>query len=173
MAKKATKKTTKKATTKSTPAKKSGVIAASSTNPVIEDTSSSKRSLKKPQTLREKAEKASAPRKPRRVNRAGSTAAKPFKLIGRLIVKLLRPLRFLLWPFKRRPVRFVGRLLYKILLIGYFRGAWSEVRQVVWPNRKETAKLTVAVFTFALIFTLIITVVDYGLDKVFKALFLK
>lgn len=167
MAKKATKNPSKK-----TNVKKSGIIAETSTDVILEDASKPKRSLKKAQTVREKAEKASAPRKPRRVTRASSAASKPFKLLGKLLAKILRPFRFLLWPFKLRPVRFIGRILYKILLIDYFRGSWQELRQVSWPTRRETIKLTLAVFTFALIFTLIVSVVDYGLDKVFKALFL-
>lgn len=158
---------------KKAPAKKSGVIASTSTNPVLEDSSKPKRSLKKAQTLRQKAERAGEPRKPRHIKRAGSTAAKPFILLGRVLGKVLRPLRFLLSPFKIRPIRFVGRVFYKILLIGYFRNSWNELRQVKWPTARETTKLTIAVFTFAIIFTLLISVVDFGLDKVFKLLILE
>lgn len=55
----------------------------------------------------------------------------------------------------------------------YFIESWAEVKKVTWPNRKETWQLTFAVFMFAGIFGLLITVVDYGLDKVFKAVLLK
>ena len=167
------KRPSKKPNSKKSPVKKSGMITDSSTNPVIEDTTRPKRQLKKVQTVRERAERATTHQKPRRLKRAGSVLAKPFLLIGRLLATILSPFKFLLAPFKIRPVRFIGRILYKVLLIGYFRASWNELRQVRWPNARETTKLTLAVFTFAIIFTLLISVVDYGLDKVFKALILE
>lgn len=132
-----------------------------------------KRQLKKPETVRERAEKARVEHKPRRIKRASRTMAKPFKALGRLIAKIARPFRFLLWPFKTRPVRFIGRILKKILLLNYFRESWRELKLVEWPNRKQTVKLTLAVFMFAIFFSVLIGVVDYGLDKVFKQLILK
>jgi preprotein translocase SecE subunit len=79
----------------------------------------------------------------------------------------------LLAPFKTRPARFVGRVLAKILFLNYIRNSWRELRQVSWPKRRETIKLTAAVFVFATAFALLIAVVDYGLDKVFKLLLLE
>jgi preprotein translocase SecE subunit len=66
----------------------------------------------------------------------------------------------------------VGRFLNKrrSIIPKYFKEAWLEMRQVQWPNRKETIRLSTAVLLFALIFGIIITVVDYGLDKLFKQL---
>ena len=55
----------------------------------------------------------------------------------------------------------------------FFREAWQELKLVSWPDRKETAKLTLAVLVFAIIFGATIALVDYGLDKVFKELLLK
>ena len=55
---------------------------------------------------------------------------------------------------------------------GYFRSSWKEVKEVTWPDRKTTAKLTVAVLAFATVFGVAIAIVDYGLDKIFKALLL-
>jgi preprotein translocase SecE subunit len=135
--------------------------------------SKKKRQLKKPETVRQRAEKAGVERKPRRIKQAGTTAAKPVKAVGRGIAKLLRPFRFLLRPFRTRPARFIGRILKKILLLNYFRESWREVKLVEWPNRKQTAKLTFAVFMFAIFFSVLIGVVDYGLDKLFKQLILK
>lgn len=50
---------------------------------------------------------------------------------------------------------------------GYFKGAWVELRQVRWPDRKATWSLTVAVIIFSLFFALVIL----GLDWVFSYLF--
>ena len=57
-----------------------------------------------------------------------------------------------------KPFRAVG---------GYFKGAWVELRQVRWPDRKATWGLTVAVILFSLFFALVIL----GLDAVFSYLF--
>ena len=67
-----------------------------------------------------------------------------------------------------------GRFLNKRrhLVPSYFREAARELKQVTWPTRKETWKLTFAVFLFAIIFGLVIAVVDYGLDKVFRKVLL-
>lgn len=50
---------------------------------------------------------------------------------------------------------------------GYFKGAWVELRQVRWPDRKATWGLTLAVILFSLFFALVIL----GLDWVFSYLF--
>ena len=133
-----------------------------------------KRVLKKaPQTVRERSEQAAnATPKKQRIRNTARKASKPFVSLGRLIAKLLRPFRFVLRPFKTRPVRFIGRILAKILFLKYFRDSWRELRQVTWPNRKETWQLTFAVFVFALLFGLMIAVVDYGLDKLFEKILL-
>lgn len=49
----------------------------------------------------------------------------------------------------------------------YFKGAWVELRQVRWPDRKATWGLTLAVILFSLFFALVIL----GLDAVFSYLF--
>ena len=50
---------------------------------------------------------------------------------------------------------------------GYFKGAWVELRQVRWPDRKSTWGLTLAVILFSAFFALVIL----GLDAVFSYLF--
>lgn len=50
---------------------------------------------------------------------------------------------------------------------GYFKGAWFELRQVRWPNRKATWSLTLAVILFSLFFVALILL----LDTIFKYLF--
>ena len=133
-----------------------------------------KRVLKKASpTVRERSEQAAnAPVKKQRVRSTARKASKPFVALGRLIAKIARPFRFVLRPFKTRPVRFIGRLLAKILFLKYFRDSWQELRQVTWPGRKETWQLTFAVFVFALLFGLMIAVIDYGLDKLFEKILL-
>lgn len=68
----------------------------------------------------------------------------------------------------------VGRFLNKRrhFMPRYFSDAWGELKQVTWPTRKETWKLTLAVFMFAIIFGLLVALVDFGLDKLFKKVIL-
>ncbi len=55
----------------------------------------------------------------------------------------------------------------------YFVNAWREVRLVTWPSRKETWRLTLAVFVFATIFGLMVAGVDKVLDEAFKRFILR
>ena len=50
---------------------------------------------------------------------------------------------------------------------GYFKGAWQELRQVRWTNRRATWGLTLAVILFSVFFAAIIL----GLDTLFQYLF--
>ncbi len=124
-------------------------------------------------TVRQRSEQDASKAPKRTLRKTAKSASRPFKAVGRFIAKIARPFRFLLRPFKTRPVRFVGRILHKVLFISYFKGAWKEVRQVSWPGRRETWQLTFAVFVFAFVFGAMITIVDYGLDKIFKKLILE
>lgn len=132
--------------------------------------SSKPRKLKKqPESFREQsAKQREKAAQPRRLRKTATSAAKPVKAARSGIGKLFKPLGFILTPFKTKPMRAIGRFLSKILLLNYFRASWQELRQVTWPNRKETTKLTSAVIIFALVFGVFITVVDYGLDKLFR-----
>ncbi|HLB66423.1 MAG TPA: preprotein translocase subunit SecE [Candidatus Saccharimonadales bacterium] len=69
----------------------------------------------------------------------------------------------LLGPFK----------ILKFLVPSYFKNSFKELKQVTWPGRRETIKLTFAVFMFAIGFGALITVTDYGLDQLFKKVLLK
>ncbi|CAN5423448.1 hypothetical protein BH10PAT4_BH10PAT4_0710 [soil metagenome] len=68
-------------------------------------------------------------------------------------VKIVKPTPKFLKPF--------------VMFGGYFKGAWFELRQVRWPNRKATWSLTGAVLLFTGFFVLIILL----LDVLFKYLF--
>lgn len=57
-----------------------------------------------------------------------------------------------------KPIRSIGQ---------YFKGAWYELRQVRWPNRRATWGLTGAVLVFSAFFVVMILL----LDVLFKFLF--
>lgn len=77
------------------------------------------------------------------------------KVIGRPIKKVLR---IIFWPF--RPL---GR---------YVAGAWVELRQVKWPSRKSSLKLTGAVIVFTLVMTLFIVSLDFVFEQIVKRILL-
>lgn len=68
-----------------------------------------------------------------------------------------------------RPIRKVLRFIVP----NYFINAWREVRQVSWPARRETWRLTFAVFIFAVIFGALVYGVDKILGELFKRLVLR
>lgn len=52
--------------------------------------------------------------------------------------------------------------------IGYFRGAWHELKQVRWPTRSATWSLTAAVLIFTAIFVVLILLLDGGFNWIFN-----
>lgn len=50
----------------------------------------------------------------------------------------------------------------------YFVGSWRELRQVRWPNRKQTWAMTFAVLLFSLALGILIFLLDAGFTLLFK-----
>jgi len=112
------------------------------------------------QRVEETTAKAELPVKPSRIKPIAAKAASPLK-------RLPRP---------KLPANRFGRILGRILSAitpRYFINAWREVRLVTWPNRRETWRLTLAVFIFATIFGAAVAGVDKVLDIIFKNTILK
>jgi preprotein translocase SecE subunit len=62
---------------------------------------------------------------------------------------------------KFTPKREVPRALKPLASFGeYFKGAWFELRQVRWPNRRATWSLTGAVLLFTGFFVALILLLD-------------
>lgn len=137
---------------------------------MAEKTSKSK--IKKTQTVRERTQTAEKAPKEGRSKRTLKVAARPIAKAGGGVKKAAKPFSFFLKPFKTKPVRFIGRILAKVFFINYFRSSWQELRQVTWPTRRETIKLTIAVFLFATVFGLAVALIDFVLDKIFKQILL-
>lgn len=55
---------------------------------------------------------------------------------------------------------------------GYLAGAWNELRQVRWPDRKATWSLTLAVILFSVFFAGIILSLDYLYNELFRKVLL-
>lgn len=54
---------------------------------------------------------------------------------------------------------------------GYFAGAWEELKQVRWPNRRTTWALSLAVIIFSAFFVALIVVLDYFFQWLFEIMF--
>ncbi len=125
--------------------------------------------IRKVETVRERNEKVAV--------KAGQDATKtkkhPIMHVASVVVKPLKPLRVLAKPFNVRPVKFVFKWVGLILLPRYFRNSYKELKQVTWPTRRETWKLTFAVLIFATVFGFLVTLTDYGLDKVIRRIVLR
>ena len=126
--------------------------------------------VRKIETVRDRNEKVSA----KAAAQANKVKNRPVRKVARAIGKpLKKPASAVARPFKVRPVRFVFRWLGRILVPLYFRNSYKELRQVSWPGRRETWKLTFAVLIFATVFGLMIFVVDLGMDKIIKRIVLR
>lgn len=125
------------------------------------------RIVKNPETFRERAIKASEQsQQPDRRSRLRSVAGKPAQPMAKAArrVSQNKAARIIAKPFQ---------LLGRILFPKYFRNSYRELRQVAWPNRTESRQLTFAVLAFAFVFGVIVAIVDYGLDKLFRGVLLK
>ena len=125
------------------------------------------RKVKNPETFRERAIKASEqslqPDRRSRLRNVASRPAQPVASAARRVGQNKR-LRQISKPF---------RLLGRIIFPKYFRNSYRELRQVKWPDRSESRQLTFAVLAFAVVFGILIAIVDYGLDKLFREVLLK
>ncbi|HSX18086.1 MAG TPA: preprotein translocase subunit SecE [Candidatus Saccharimonadales bacterium] len=117
-------------------------------------------------TVREQVEasKQSENEPKQRSEAATGLISKVFLTVAKVIKPILRPLA---------PIGRWLKIILSWLLPRYFINAWREVRQVTWPNRRETWRLTGAVFVFAVVFGGLVAAVDKGLDELFKKVILK
>lgn len=121
-------------------------------------------------TMREQAEtargKADKPKRTRKARQAAGRVTRPLVKAHHFGQKTY----FLPMPDNR-----VGRFLNKrrYFVPKYFRDSWAELKLVTWPSRRESWRLTGAVFVFAVVFGLCVTFVDKILDKVVRDILLK
>jgi len=71
-----------------------------------------------------------------------------------------------------RPIAAPFKWINRHLVPKYIRNAFGELRNITWPARKLSRQLTTAVVLFSISFAIVVSSLDYGLDKVFKKVFL-
>ena len=65
----------------------------------------------------------------------------------------------------RKPIKLLAPLR---AVRDYLVGSWRELRQVRWPNRKQTWALTLAVILFSLALGVLIFLLDAAFTRLFK-----
>lgn len=122
------------------------------------------RRIRKTESVRQKAERGAVERKPRRIRQVSDSASQNITKARGLASKEYHPIKL--------PDNRTGRFLTKPrrIIPQFFRESWRELKQVTWPSRKETIRLTSAVLIFAFAFGGIVAATDYGLEKLFRQL---
>lgn len=126
-----------------------------------------KRTVKNPETFRERALKANIEDdKPQSRTVAAASIKeifKPVRTFGQTLAKVsvFKPLH--------RPLRIIGKIVFPT----YFRKSWQELKLVTWPSWKLSVRLTYAVLIFAVVFGAAVAIIDVGLDAIFKKILLK
>ncbi len=73
---------------------------------------------------------------------------------------------------EERPVKSYFVLARPFVAFGrYLRDSWREIRQVRWPNRKATWKMTLAVLVYVALFMVFLTLLDVFFTFIFDLLF--
>lgn len=73
---------------------------------------------------------------------------------------------------EERPVSTYFVLARPFVAFGrYLRDSWREIRQVRWPNRKATWKMTLAVLVYVAVFMIFLTLLDVFFTFIFDLLF--
>lgn len=74
-------------------------------------------------------------------------------------------------PSTEKPLKNVFILFRPFVAFGrYLRNSWREIRQVRWPNRKATWKMTLAVLIYCAIFFAFILLLDTFFTFIFNLL---
>lgn len=123
-----------------------------------------KRTVKSPETFRERALKATEQSdKPKRSFKLKQSSNKITQPVLTPVSKGLGKV------FGLKPFRIIARILLPL----YIRNSWRELRLVKWPGRRQSRDLTFAVLAFAVVFGGVVALVDFGLDKIFRGILLK
>jgi preprotein translocase SecE subunit len=136
----------------------------------VEEKSKKPRIRKTAPTVRQRveaAQEAATKEKPQRLSKVKAKVPRPSKFIN---LPSLPDNRF------TRVLRKIGRGFKRVLgwlTPRYIINSWRELKLVTWPSRRETWRLTFAVFMFSIVFGGLVAIVDKGLDEIFKKVILK
>lgn len=123
---------------------------------------------RKAESVRERAAKVQQKKssEPRR-RKVAAVAAKPAVGLKSVLKKEYHPIKL--------PDNKAGRVLTKkrSFIPNYFVDSWKELKEVVWPSKKQAFSLTMAVVIFSVTIALVVRLLDYGFEKLFRGVILK
>ncbi len=123
---------------------------------------------RKVETVRERADKQQAKKdKQPRTRKVAAAANRPVKGVRAVLAKEYHPI-------KLRDNK-AGRILSKRgrIIPKYFVEAGDEVKLVSWPTKRQAASLSFAVIAFSVVIALIVRLLDFGFEKIFRGVILK
>lgn len=125
------------------------------------------RRRKTPETVRERADKQAA-KSNKQPSKLKGKIYRPLSVIRRTAAKEYHPIRL---PEDKK----VGRVLNKRVRFvpKFVRNSWAEMRLVTWPSPKNALRLTLAVIVFSAVFAILVQVLDFVFNKLFKEILLK
>ncbi|MCA9347100.1 preprotein translocase subunit SecE [Candidatus Saccharibacteria bacterium] len=123
---------------------------------------------RKRETVREKAVKSSAKKdKTPRIRKLADTASKTKGKVSGILSKEYTPFK----TGDSKAGQFLGKS--RRFTPMYFVESFRELKNVTWPDKKTTAKLTLAVFIFSFVLAAIVKGLDFGFEKLFRDVILK
>ena len=123
---------------------------------------------RKRETVREKAVKSSAKKdKTPRIRKLADTASKTKGKVSGILSKEYTPFK----TGDSKAGQFLGKS-HRFTPM-YFVESFRELKNVTWPDKKTTAKLTLAVFIFSFVLAAIVKGLDFGFEKLFRDVILK
>jgi preprotein translocase subunit SecE len=58
-------------------------------------------------------------------------------------------------------------------LLDYLSASRAELTKVTWPNRRQTARLTLVVIVFSIVFAAVLGALDFGFSALIEKLVIK
>jgi preprotein translocase SecE subunit len=123
---------------------------------------------RKVETVRERADKQQAKKeKQPRTRKVTAAANRPVKGVRSILKREYHPIKL--------PDNKAGRVLTKRrnFIPRYFVEAGQEVKLVTWPTKRQAASMSLSVIGFSVVIAILVKLLDFGFEKIFRGVILK
>ncbi|MCR3758031.1 preprotein translocase subunit SecE [Clostridium felsineum] len=55
--------------------------------------------------------------------------------------------------------------------VGFFKDLGAETHRITWPSKETLKKTTIAVITFCAVYIIVVAIMDFGFNNLFKVIF--
>ncbi|ADZ22190.1 preprotein translocase subunit SecE [Clostridium acetobutylicum] len=55
--------------------------------------------------------------------------------------------------------------------VGFFKDLGAETHRITWPSKLDLKKTTIAVLTFCAAYIIVVAIMDYGFNNLFRVIF--